>query len=127
MKQTDNAQIEKSRTLLEELKSLRGGKLAVFQKKIANDPDLLNAFIRQYVNCTITNTHIPAKYRELMIMAIGCARGVETTFMTHGQKAIEKGASLEEIGEVLRLVFLLCGATALIPAAELFEELESKE
>lgn len=57
-------------------------------------------------------------------MALGCTRGAQTTINTHGRLALENGATIEEIGEVLRLVFFLCGATALIPAAEIFEKMD---
>ena len=68
---------------------------------------------------------IPAKYRELMIMILGCARGVETTITVHGSKALEEGASIEEVGEALRIALMICGISAVLPAAPLFDMLES--
>lgn len=123
--QNNPEQIKRSENLLDELKELRGGGLLRFHKQIANDPALLNAFMQQYINCNKRETTIPRKYRELIIMALGCASKAQTTINTHGRLAVEHGATPEEIGEVLRLVFFLCGATALIPGAELFEELET--
>lgn len=123
IKQTNPEQLDRSNKILKELKEMRGGSLLKFHKQIANDPALLNAFIHQYNNCNKIETTIPRKYRELIIMALGCSRGAQTTINTHGRLAVEHGATLEEVGEVLRLVFFLCGATALIPSAELFEEL----
>lgn len=81
--------------------------------------------MQQYINCNKKETTLPRKYRELIIMALGCAKGTQTTINTHGRLARENGATIEEIGEVLRLVFFLCGATALIPAAEIFESLDT--
>lgn len=127
MQQNNPQQIAKSRALLEELKELRGGGVLPFHKKIANDPALVHAFTQQYINCNKKDTTIPRKYRELMIMMLGCAEGAQTTINTHGRLAWEHGATIEEVGEALRLVFFLCGATSLIPAAELFEELAAAE
>lgn len=127
MKQENEDQIAKSHKLLEELMDLRGGSVLPFHKKIANDPALIHAFTQQYINCNKKDTSIPRKYRELMILILGCARGAQTTINTHGRLAYEHGATIEEIGEALRLVFFLCGATSLIPAAELFEELAAKD
>jgi len=40
---------------------------------------------------------------------------------------VKKGATMDEVGEVLRLVFFYYGASAIIPAVELFEELEPEK
>ena len=124
MKQTNPEQIAQSKAHLEELKKLRGGQVLPFHKKLANDPKLIYAFTQQYLNCNKGDTVIPRKYRELMLMLLGCARGTPTTINTHGKLAFEHGATIEEVGEALRLAFLVCGASAVILAAELFEELE---
>lgn len=124
MKQTNPEQIKRAEEMLEQLKELRGGSLKGFHYRFANDPALLNAFIQDYISCNKTELSIPRKYRELFIMALGCSRGAETTAMTHGQLAYENGATIEEIGEVLRLVMFVCGVTAILPAAKLFDELE---
>ena len=66
------------------------------------------------------------KYMELMLMLMGCTAGNAVTIKTHGELAVKKGATIDEIGEVLRLVFFYYGASAVIPAVELFEELQEK-
>lgn len=124
MKQTDAKQLEISREKMKKLKEIRGGKLLPFHRKIANDPNLLQSFQDVFTSCNRGDNVIPQKYRELMIMLMGCSRGVETTIMEHGRKAFEAGATIQEIGEALRISLMLCGATSIIPAAELFEELE---
>ena len=70
--------------------------------------------------------HLPRKYRELIILALGCAFKTPTTINVHSKLALEHGATVEEIGEVLRLVFFLGGANCLIPAAEIFEMVEEE-
>ncbi len=124
MKQTDPAMLDKSRAQLAELKAKRGGSLVDFHRKIANDPALLRAFSQQYDICNKELKHLPRKYRELIIMALGCAFKTPTTINVHSKLAMEHGATVEEIGEVLRLVFFLGGANCLIPAAEIFEAVE---
>lgn len=124
MKQTNPESIEKSRKLLQELKIKRGGKLVDFHKKIANDPALLTSFNQQYDICMKELKHLPRKYQELIILALGCALKTPTTINVHANLALEHGASIEEIGETLRLVFFTGGATCLIPAAEIFDMIE---
>ena len=126
MKQTNPEVLEKSRTLLKALKAKRGGGLVDFHKKIANDPALLQAFGQQYDICNKELQHLPRKYRELIILALGCAFKTPTTINVHSKLALEHGATVEEIGEVLRLVFFLGGANCLIPAAEIFEMIEEE-
>lgn len=128
MKQTEKKQIDEGLQLLEQLKEKRGGKLLDFHKKCANDSKLLNAFTMQYDICNSKeNTVLDRKSRELILMALGCAEGVKTTITTHAELALEYGATFEEIGEVLRLIFFYFGASKLIPAVELFELLEGSE
>ena len=127
MKQTDPIQLEKSREAMAELKEIRGGELLPFHRKIANDPQLLQAFQNVFVSCNRGDNVIPKKYRELMIMILGCARGVQTTIKVHGNNAIKEGATVQEVGEALRIALMICGASAIIPAAELFDELSEEE
>lgn len=124
MKQTDSRQIQKSQEVMEELGKIRGDGLLPFHRQLANDSQLLDAFKNVYVSCNRGENIIPAKYRELMIMLLGCAGGVETTIQVHANKAIKEGATVQEVGEALRIALMMCGVTAIIPAASLFEELE---
>lgn len=80
------------------MRQIRGSDLPPFYFQLANDPQLLEAFKTVFVACNRGELVIPAKYRELMIMILGCARGVETTITVHGSKALEEGASIEEVG-----------------------------
>lgn len=127
MKQTDPALVQTAQTMLAELKEKRGGKVLPFHEKIANDPALLKAFTQQYDACNKEMKQIPRKYRELIILALGCAFKTQTTINEHARLAREHGASVEEIGETLRLVFFLGGASSLIPAAEIFERLDIEQ
>ena len=126
MKQTNPEKIKEAQVLLNELKVKRGGGILEFHKQIANDPELLTAFNQQYDICNKNMKHIPRKYRELIIMALGCAMKAQTTINVHAKLAVENGATIEELGETLRLVFFLAGATSLIPAAEIFEPIDTE-
>ena len=124
MEKTGHGTRKRGLELLEQLKIARGGAVLEFHKRIANDPDLLTAFTEQYDICYKNMTHLPRKYKELIMVAIGCARNAQTTINVHAKLALENGATIEELGETLRLVFFLSGVTSLIPGAEVFEPLE---
>ena len=97
MKQTDEAKLERSREILEALKEARGGKLLDSHRVMGNDPNLINMFYQQYVNCNKKDISIPKKYRELIVMAVGIATSTETTMKVHGKLALENGATIDGI------------------------------
>ena len=107
LKQTDEAKLERSREILEALKEARGGKLLDSHRVMGNDPNLINMFYQQYVNCNKKDISIPKKYRELIVMAVGIATSKETTMKVHGKLALENGATIDEIFEVIRILFVL--------------------
>ena len=127
MKQTDHGKIREGQEVLSVLKEQRGGAVLSIHKKMANDPQLLRAFSQQFKTCKQEISHIPPQYMELMLMMMGAAAGNAVTIREHGELAVKKGATMEELGEALRLIFFYFGASALIPAVELFEELEEAE
>ena len=90
---------------------------------MGNDPNLINMFLQQYVNCNKKDINITRKYRELIVMAIGMAMGTETTTKVHAKLAIENGATLDEIFEVIRIIFFTCGVTKLLPTLETLSDL----
>ena len=126
MKQTDSEKIREGQEILAVLKEQRGGAILPIHKKMANDPKLLQAFSQQFRICKQEISHIPPQYMELMLMMMGAAAGNAVTIREHGELALKKGATPDEVGEAFRLIFFYFGASALIPALELFEELEEK-
>ena len=118
MKQTDEQKLERSSKILKELKEARGGSLMTSHRTMGNDPNLINMFLQQYVNCNKKDISIPKKYRELIVMAIGMATGTDTTMKVHANIALENGATIDEIFEVIRIIFFTCGVTKLLPALE---------
>jgi AhpD family alkylhydroperoxidase len=118
MKQTDEKKIARSLEILDDLKDARGGTLLESHRVMGNDPNLVNAFLQQYINCNTNDTTIPKKYRELIVMAIGMATGTDTTMKVHAKIAMENGATIDEIFEVIRMIFFTCGVSKLLPALE---------
>ncbi|SCP98139.1 carboxymuconolactone decarboxylase family protein [Anaerobium acetethylicum] len=130
MKQMNFEKLARSQKILEDLKIARGGSLLDSHRVMGNDPNLVNAFLQQYINCNKSDISIPKKYRELIVMAIGMATGTDTTMKVHAQLALENGATMDEIFEVIRMIFFTCGVSKLLPALEtldMFEPVDLEE
>lgn len=117
MKQHDPGKVARSQTVLKELKAARGGSLLESHLKMGNDPWLAQMFLDQYRN-NKADTVIPVKYKELMVMAVGMATGTSTTMNVHANLAVKHGATIDEICEVIRMIFFTCGVTKLLPILE---------
>ena len=117
MKQTNEEKLIQSREVLQKLKEARGGTLLESHLKMGNDPYLAKMFLDSYENNKADNT-IPRKYKELMVMAVGMATGTATTMNVHAGLAVKNGATIDEICEVIRMIFFTCGVTKLLPILE---------
>ena len=117
MKQTDINKLNHSQEILLKLKEARGGSLLESHLKMGNDPYLAKMFLDSYENNTADSV-IPRKYKELMVMAIGMATGTSTTMNVHANLAVKNGATVDEICEVIRMIFFTCGVTKLLPILE---------
>lgn len=117
MKQTDTEKLTHSKEILNKLKEARGGTLLESHLKMGNDPYLAKMFLDSYENNKAENT-IPRKYKELMVMAVGMATGTATTMNVHAGLAMKNGATVDEICEVIRMIFFTCGVTKLLPILE---------
>jgi AhpD family alkylhydroperoxidase len=84
---------------------------------MGNDPYLAKMFLDSYQNNKADGV-IPKKYKELMVMAVGMATGTATTMNVHSKLAVQNGATIEEITEVIRMIFFTCGVTKLLPILE---------
>ena len=103
-------------------RTARGGSLLNSHQVMGNDPNLVNAFLQQYLNCNKRDVEIPRKYRELIVMAIGMATGTSTTTKVHDGLALENGATVDDVFEVIRIIFFTCGVSKLLPALECLED-----
>ena len=117
MKQTNPEKLEQSKAILQQLKEARGGSLLESHRKMGNDPYLAKMFLDTYQNNKAVCT-FPKKYKELMVMAVGMATGTATTMNVHAKLAVQNGASVDEICEVIRMIFFTCGVTKLLPILE---------
>lgn len=117
MKQTNPEKLEQSKAILQQLKEARGGSLLESHRKMGNDPYLAKMFLDTYQNNKADCT-IPKKYKELMVMAVGMATGTATTMNVHAKLAVQNGATVDEICEVIRMIFFTCGVTKLLPILE---------
>ena len=117
MKQTDTNKLNQSQEILLKLKEARGGSLLESHLKMGNDPYLAKMFLDSYEN-NKADSAIPRKYKELMVMAIGMATGTSTTMNVHANLAVKNGATIDEICEVIRMIFFTCGVTKLLPILE---------
>lgn len=117
MKQTDPKKIAHSQEILKQLKEARGGTLLESHRKMGNDPYLAKMFLDTYQN-NKADSVLPKKYKELMVMAVGMATGTATTMNVHARLAVENGATIDEICEVIRMIFFTCGVTKLLPILE---------
>ena len=124
MKQTKPEVLKESQELLEKLAVQRGGSVLKFHKQMANDPGILKAFSQMYEICNADMKHIPRKYRELIIFAVGVATKTQVTMDVHAKLAVENGATVEELGEVLRMLFFLTGVTGFTPGLDVFEPID---
>ena len=117
MKQTNPEKLEQSKAILQQLKEARGGSLLESHRKMGNDPYLAKMFLDTYQNNKADCT-IPKKYKELMVMAVGMATGTATTMNVHAKLAVQNGATVDEICEVIRMIFFTCGVTKPLPILE---------
>ena len=124
MREQDIEKNNAAKKTLERLKELRGGSVISAHKRMANDPELLDTFAYNFEHCKSGLKKLDTKTVELILLALGCARGARTTIRVHGNQAYQKGASVEEIGEVLRLVMFYCGAGAILNIDEIFDEID---
>ncbi|MCI8727684.1 MAG: carboxymuconolactone decarboxylase family protein [Hungatella sp.] len=124
MREENKEKLEQGKQVLERVKQLRGGSVISAHKCMANDPELLQTFAYNFEHCKAGLKKLEPKTVELLLLALGCARGARETIRVHGNLAYEKGASVEEIGEVLRLVMFYCGAGAVLDIGEIFDEID---
>jgi alkylhydroperoxidase/carboxymuconolactone decarboxylase family protein YurZ len=84
----------------------------------AIDPEL-EARITGYTGYALgTESEIPRKYKELILMACSAAVRYGSSIRTHGSEAMYYGATDKEVIEALSLASLTAGFTAFIDGIE---------
>ena len=59
-----------------------------------------------------------------VMSCVGCAKAAPTTINVHAKLALEHGATIDELGEALRIVFQWCNRSTLVLGTEAIEEVE---
>jgi len=78
----------------------------------ANAPDAMKAFVA-FDNAALSAGAIPAKYKELMALAVGFTTQCPYCIEIHANKAREAGATDQEISEVVFVASALRAGAAL--------------
>lgn len=65
---------------------------------------------------------LPLKYKELLFITVACAHGHETGMRTHIKKALDLGASKNEILETIEVASLTCGGGVLVTGLRILME-----
>lgn len=94
------------------------------------DPDMFEAYQTVYERGLLDGKHLPAKYRELVAMAILAYRGLREGVISHARRAHKLGATKEEILDAAETTLIPGGAPTFntyLAAVQAIEEEEEKE
>lgn len=80
-----------------------------------------------YIGHVVESSPLPAKERELMLFATSAAVRFRPSMLTHGRRAMEAGASVEELFHAVAFAALSGGFTCMIEGVGVLEELEAGE
>ncbi len=78
------------------------------------DLDFLEAYERIYELTAVREGHLPAKFRELIVVAAVAIGGYDSGLKDHVRRALRLGATKEEIVEVLQSAYFHTGALTLV-------------
>lgn len=78
------------------------------------DLDFLEAYERIYELTAVRERHLPAKFRELIVVAAVSISGYLPGIKDHVRRALRLGATKEEIVEVLQSAYFHTGALTLV-------------
>ena len=90
MREENEERLKAGRAALEKVKELRGGSVISTHKRMANDPELLEAFAYNFEHCKSGLKKLEPKTVELLLLALGCAKGKKTTIRVHGNLAPDR-------------------------------------
>jgi alkylhydroperoxidase/carboxymuconolactone decarboxylase family protein YurZ len=76
-----------------------------------------------YIGHVVGDDTLPPKYRELVLLATSTAIRFRPSMLTHGGRAIEEGASREELFQTIALTSLTAGFTCMIEGMQVLSEL----
>jgi AhpD family alkylhydroperoxidase len=104
---------EKIKSLLERMQKDRGYVLPPWEFAVNEDVDFMEAYNNLYTKALTDGKALPAKTRELIVIALLAYRGLENEVYTHAKRALRLGATRQELLEAIETVVVPGGAPAL--------------
>ena len=98
-------------------------------KKLAKDMPEQHKGFRDLMLATLKEGKLDLKTKELIALALGIASGCEWCIVIHTKKALEAGATREEILEAAYVAVLMAGGPAvmhIIPLLKALDEFSPK-
>ena len=107
---------EKSKRLLEMMMKKRGYIYPSYRMLAEDDPEFLETYDKLYELAMLRTRIFPEKIKELFFICAIAARnpGDNSGMKNHMKRALEKGATKEEILEALKCAFIPGGALTLL-------------
>jgi alkylhydroperoxidase/carboxymuconolactone decarboxylase family protein YurZ len=104
-------QAQRAEALIARMKAARGYIYPEWEFAARQDPDFVEAYNRIYELGLGEGRHVPAKVREFVAIALLAFRGAEQSGLVgHMRRAMEFGATREELFEVLETCLVPGGA-----------------
>jgi AhpD family alkylhydroperoxidase len=101
------------------------GRAPLIFKRMAERPEVLISHLL-YKSTVIGTSALEPKYVELISMAVGAALKCQHCTSYHLQAAVKKGATREEILEVILIAGLISNSSVLANAYRIFDEKMAK-
>ena len=101
------------------------GRAPLIFKRMAERPEVLISHLL-YKTAVIKTSAIDPKYTELISMAVGAALRCPHCTSYHMQAAVKKGATREEILEVILIAGMISNSSVLANAYRIFDEKMSR-
>jgi len=103
--------------LVKRIKKERGYILDWQELMAEYDPDFFERYDELYMG-VMKGEHLPEKYKQLILCAAAACMLNEKSLEVHTKKALETGATPEQLIETLEIAFFLGGVPAIYYAAK---------
>ncbi len=108
---SDDERAQRAEALIARMKAARGYTYPEWEFAARQDPDFVEAYNRLYELGLGEGRHVSAKVREFVAIALLAFRGLEQSALaTHMRRAMQLGATREELLEVLEACLVPGGA-----------------
>jgi AhpD family alkylhydroperoxidase len=88
-------------------------------------PDIVRGY-RQLSDAGAKTSHLDAKTRELIAIAVGVTRQCDGCIVTHTDQALKQGATREEIVEALGVAIAVNAGAALVYSSRVMDAIAAK-